>query len=191
MLFEILWIIFSIILYPYIGPTIPSDLTTPLTKIIYSCNRFEISISLDSLDEEAYIKDILENSSQDTAYTQYKPNQLDIFWNCASDYIGDCYQASEKPSHCIVLRRLIVSSLEVQRKTVEMRSNLLVPRETCPIVSEPSHPITDKPDPLWELALYNPLTINLDEIDTLWSQSISKLVNIQQVIPHLLNLICQ
>jgi len=80
-----------------------------------------------------------------------------------------------------------MSSSEVQWLTVERRSNILVPRETSRKAVEQYQPITNEQVPIWEVELYNRLTADLDGMEALVSESISKSVNIQQEMPQLVD----
>jgi hypothetical protein len=105
MIFEFLFIILHILLYPYIVRAIQAYSTTTPTETFFDCPEFEISDPWDSLTEEEYIEDILENSCEDTDCSDYEPKQFDIFGKQVEDCIGHYYQAGGKTKHCIVLKQ--------------------------------------------------------------------------------------
>jgi len=105
MIFEFLFIISHIILYPYIVHAVQTYLDTTSTKTFFDCPAFEISDPWDSLTEEEYIEDILKNSCEDTDSSDYELTQFDIFGYQADDYIGLHYQSGGKTKHCIVLKQ--------------------------------------------------------------------------------------
>jgi len=88
MIFKILIIIFYIPLCPNNVRTIHIYLNTPSTKTFFDCPQFEISDPWDSITEEEYVKDILEDSCKDTDCSDYELRTFDIFGNKADDYIG-------------------------------------------------------------------------------------------------------
>jgi len=130
MIFELLFIILHILLYLYIVRTIQTCSTTTLTETFFDCPEFEVCDPWDSLTEEEYIENILENCCEDTDCSDHEPKQSDIFRRRADDYIGHYYQAGGKTKHCIVFKQWSMSSSDVQRLMVERRSNVLVPRDT-------------------------------------------------------------
>jgi hypothetical protein len=77
-----------------------------------------------------------------------------------------------------------MSSSDVQRLTVDRRSNVLVPRDTTGKAVEQYQPITNENVPTWAVELYNRLTTDLDQMEDLVSESISKSVNVQQEMPQ-------
>jgi hypothetical protein len=78
-------------------------------------------------------------------------------------------------------------SSEVQWLMVETRSTILVPGETTGKAVEQYQPITIKQVAIWAFELYNQLTADLVEINILVSESIVKLVNVQQAMLHLVD----
>jgi len=80
-----------------------------------------------------------------------------------------------------------MSSSEVQWLTVEQRRNVLIPRGTSGNTVEQYRPINNEQVPMWAVELYNPLTADWDGMEALVSESISKSVNIQHDLPHLVD----
>jgi hypothetical protein len=80
-----------------------------------------------------------------------------------------------------------MSSSDAQRLTVERRSNVLIPRDTTEKVVEQYQPITNEYVPMWAVELFNRLTADLDAMEALVSESISKSVNVQQEMPQLVD----
>jgi len=76
---------------------------------------------------------------------------------------------------------------EVQRLTVESRSNVLILSETSGNVVEQYQPITNEQVPIWAVELYNGLTADLDGMKALVSESILKSVDIQPEMPQLVD----
>jgi hypothetical protein len=146
-----------------------------------------VSDPWDSLTEEEYIEDILENFCGNTDYSDYEPKQFDIFGNQADDNIGHYYQGGGKTKHCIVIRKWMMSSSDIQRLTVERRSNVVIPRDTTGKAAEQYQPITNRHVPTWAVELYNRWTAGLDGMEALVSESISKAVNVQQEMPQLVD----
>jgi len=105
MIFAILFIISYTLLYPYIVHAIQTYFNTPPTETFSDSPEFEISDPWDSLTEEQYIEDILENSCKDQNCSDYEPRPFDIFGNKSGNYIGHYYQAGGKTKHCIVLKQ--------------------------------------------------------------------------------------
>jgi len=105
MIFEILYIISYILRDPYIVSTIQTFFNTPPAESFFGCPAMEITDLWDSLAEEEYIEDILENSCEDTDCTDYVVWPFDIFGNTTSDYTGHYYKAGGKTKHCIVLKQ--------------------------------------------------------------------------------------
>jgi len=66
-------------------------------------------------------------------------------------------------------------------------STVLVPRDTTGKVVEQYQPITNKQVPVWTVELYNGSTADLDGMEALVSESISKSVNVQQEMPQLVD----
>jgi len=93
MIFEFLFIICHILLYPHIIRTIQAYINTPPTETFVDYPEFNLSDRWESLTEEEYIEVILENCCEDTDCSDYEPKPFDIFRNKADDYIGHCYQA--------------------------------------------------------------------------------------------------
>ena len=93
MIFEFLFIISHILLYPYIVRPIQAYLTTTPTETCFDCPEFEVSDPWDSLTEEEYIQGILENSWEDANRSDYEHTQLDIFGPQADNYFGRYEQA--------------------------------------------------------------------------------------------------
>jgi hypothetical protein len=114
MIFKFLFIIPHILLYPYIVRAIQGYSTTTPTETFFDCPEFEVSDPWDSLTEEEYIEDILENFCGNTDCSDYEPKQFDIFGNQADDNIGHYYQAGGKTKHCIVIRKWTMSSSDIQ-----------------------------------------------------------------------------
>jgi hypothetical protein len=105
MIFEFHFIFIHILLYLFIVRAIQAYSTTTPTETFFDCPEFVVSDPWDSQPEEEYIEDILENSCEDTEYSDYQPKQFDIFGKWAEDYIGHYYQAGGKSKHCIVLKQ--------------------------------------------------------------------------------------
>jgi len=80
-----------------------------------------------------------------------------------------------------------MASSDVQRLTVERRTNILVPRETTGKAVEQYRPITNEQVPIMGVELYNQLTAVLDWMEALISESISESVNVQQEMPQLVD----
>jgi hypothetical protein len=93
MIFECLVIISHILLSPHIVRTVQEYLNNLSTERFHYCAECEISDPWESLTEEEYIADILENSREDTNSSDYNPKLFDIYRNKADDYIGHYYQA--------------------------------------------------------------------------------------------------
>jgi hypothetical protein len=102
---EFLFIISHILLYPYIVRAIQRCLNTSSIETFFDFPQFEISDLWDSLTEEEYIKDILENSSDNTDTLDCEPKQFDIFQKLKDNYIGHHYLSGGMSSHFIVLHQ--------------------------------------------------------------------------------------
>lgn len=76
-----------------------------------------------------------------------------------------------------------MSLSEIQQLTVERRSNIISPRETSGNAVEQYQPITNEKVPIWVVELYNQLTADLDGMEDLVLESVSKSVNMQQETP--------
>jgi len=76
MIFEFLFIISHIYIYPYIVHAIHGDLTTPPTETFSDCPEFKITDTWDSLTEEEYIEEIIKNTCQDTDTLMTNQNSL-------------------------------------------------------------------------------------------------------------------
>jgi hypothetical protein len=70
---------------------------------------------------------------------------------------------------------------------VERRSNVLIPRDTTGKAVEQYQPITNEYVPTKAVELYNRLTADLDGMEALISESISKSVNVPQEMPLLVD----
>jgi hypothetical protein len=105
MIFEFLFSISHILLYPYIVQAVKSYLDTTSTKTILDWPEFDVSDPWDSLTEEEYIEDILENSCEDTGCSDYEPRQFDIFGKQADDHVGHYYWVRGNTKPCIVLKQ--------------------------------------------------------------------------------------
>jgi hypothetical protein len=105
----------------------------------------------------------------------------------AHNYIGHYYPAWGKAKHCIVLRPYTISSSEVQRLMVERRSNVLVPRETTGKAVEQYQPITIEKVPIGAVEWYRWYTADMDGMQAFLSECMSKVVNVQQWIPQLVD----
>ena len=81
-----------------------------------------------------------------------------------------------------------MSSSDAQRLTVEWRSNVLIPTDTTKkAVEQHRQPITNENIPIWAVELFNWLTADLDGMEALVSESISKSINVQQEMPLLVD----
>ena len=78
MLFKILCIVSYTLLYPYIVRAILTYFNPPPTETFIDCPEFETSDPWDSLTEEQYIQDILENSCEDRDCSDYEPRPFII-----------------------------------------------------------------------------------------------------------------
>jgi len=94
MIFEIVFINSYLRLYTYIVLAIHPNINTPPTETYFNCPEFDITDPWDSLTEVEYIEDILENSSEDSDFSDYERRPFDIFGNKTHDYIGQYYQAA-------------------------------------------------------------------------------------------------
>jgi len=80
-----------------------------------------------------------------------------------------------------------MSSSEVQRLTVEGRSTVVVPRVGGGRALEQYQPCTNEQVPIWAVESYNRSTADLDGMEALVSESISKSVHVQQEMPLLVD----
>jgi len=104
MIFEFLFIISHILLYPYPVGTVQVYLDST-TETFFDCPEFEISDPWNSLTEAEYIEDIVENSCEGTDWCHYEPKQFDVFGIHVDDHISPHYQSGWTTKQCIIVKR--------------------------------------------------------------------------------------